>query len=289
MSKKIELDYSKLSMSCYLNDSMIRENSNYLDWSVIGINQTLSEDIMDEFEKVLNWDNIFKYQNLNEEFIEKHIDRVDWDLISKYQKLSLEFIEKYIDNLNIERICKYQLLSEEFIDRYSSRLNWRKISRFQILSEDFIRKYENKVNWKRIFMYQKLSEEFIIEMIDKHYKNGYYEIILRKQNISLKFIKDNLSLFNFNCIKEICLSGKLDDELINTILSMNNKYNYPKLLSYIVSYNKIKPKLLFERYNDINLTDIPVDELTKLLDDDLFNDTKILKEMIINTVKNNKK
>jgi len=171
------------------------------------------EDIIRKY--YYNWEKISQHHHLTEEFIRNHKDKVVWTDISFYQNLSENFIREFQDKVKWNIISHSQILSEEFIEEFKNEIDWETFTCNRFMTEDLARKYKDKINWANLYPYFKMSEEFIIEFQDK-FGEYLWKEISSFQNLSLKFIKDNIEKLDI----ELLVKNKIISEEIKKGLRM---------------------------------------------------------------------
>lgn len=157
----------------YYTPIFISAMPEFVDWKWCAKNIQLSDYILLRNWNKMNVNIISKYQKMSEYVIRKKKNYINWIYAGKH-KMTETLMEDIRFNLSWNIICKHQKLSPEFIDKLIDSCSKYHISKYQDLPEWFILKHKKWLNLKIISQYQ---------------------------NMSINFIRNNLSLFNMEMLK----------------------------------------------------------------------------------------
>ena len=201
-----------------LENKLILSNLDNINIKLLINRQKLNNDILinDKFISIINKKKLYNY-------------------IIKDQFLNNDILNTYIYNfpdICWEDICKYQNLTIEFMEKHINNLHWDIISENQLMTLEFIVKYKEKIKWDVIGQNIKLEYLFNDTFVNIFSKYNIWNILIWSNNISKVFLLQNLDKLNNNLITELLKYKKLDEDIINIILSKNkDKLEFYKIIT----------------------------------------------------------
>lgn len=149
--------------------------------------------------------------DLTDQMIVKYAKFLNWNILSGTYNFSLEFLQKVEDKINWPLYSQNPYITEQIIRYYADKLEWFNILITFKFDLNFTREFKDYIDFS--FMLRNSKGTIIPLNIIHEFKNKFdnidWDYISQFNNLTNKFIENNLEKLNLKQVQKQCTDKKL--------------------------------------------------------------------------------